>query len=127
MDNDYLKPLVRMYHKGTLWLLILSIVTALIAITSMGSTFSIDAGPIATFFLCFCTSFSAYQIVCAINKNTEAQLNKGTTENALITALPSEPLVKSASKACIHCGKPLKDGAKFCMYCGKSQETQESN
>lgn len=68
MDNDYLKPLVRIYHKGTLWLLILSIVTALIAISSMGNTFSIDAGPQSTFFLCFCVSFSAYQIVCAIDK-----------------------------------------------------------
>lgn len=127
MDNDYLKPLVRMYHKGTLWLLILSIVTALIALSSMGSTFSIDAGPMATFFLCFCTSFSAHQIVCAINKNTEARLNKGTTENAPLSALSSESLVKSDSKICIHCGKPLKDGAKFCMYCGKGQETQESD
>lgn len=116
-----------MYHKGTLWLLILSVVTALIAISSMGNTFGIDAGPQSTFFLCFCVSFSAYQIVCAINKNEEARLNKGETEKAPITALSSEPLKKSDSKVCIHCGKPLQDGAKFCMYCGSNQETQESD
>lgn len=125
MDYDYLKPLARMHHKGTLWLLILSIVTALIAISSIDSRIGSDAW--ATFFLCFCVSFSAYQIVHAINKGTDALLNKGTTEKAPTTALSSEPLDKSNSKVCIHCGKPLQDGAKFCMYCGEGQEAQKTD
>lgn len=125
MNYDYMKPIIRMYHKKTLWLLILSIVTAWIAVSSMSKTFGIDAGPRATFFLCFCVSFSAYQIVSVINKSTEALLGKASVQKESDIDLLNQPSAEDDSKSCMHCGKPLTNGAKFCMYCGRKQEADK--
>lgn len=123
MSNDIMQKIAHIYKSRNFLLLVLSIVTALVAFSAIESTFSIDGGPRATYFLCFCVSFSAYQIVNAINKNTEILLKKISSEpeknEAILKQISSAGLI---SKKCVHCGKPLVDGANFCMYCGKGQK-----
>lgn len=117
MNDNIMKLISHMCNRKALWLFILSIATAVIALWARGSGFGLDDGPRATYFLCFCVSFSAYQIVSAISKNTEAQPGKQSAKNNS-TILTTEP----TAKFCAHCGKPLLDGAKFCVHCGKEQE-----
>lgn len=121
MNDDIMKIISRMRNRKTLWQFILSIVTAIVALWARASLFSLDDGPRATYFLCFCVSFSAYQIVSAISKNAEALLGKQPTK--MDSTIPA---TESVAKFCVHCGKPLLNGAKFCINCGKEQKLDKS-
>lgn len=118
MDNEILKLISCMYRKKTLWLFLLSIVTAIVALWAMQSGFGIDGGPRATYFLCFCVSFSAYQVVVTINKSTELLSDKKSAKKDK----PSNSITEADVKICKHCGKQLTDGANFCTYCGAEQK-----
>ena len=111
-----MKYLFRLYN-NKLWLFVLSVVTAVIVLWAW-EAFGWDHSTCAIYFLCFCVSFSAYQIVSAISKSTESLLNEPSAVKEATTVLTTAP----TTELCVHCGEPLTDGAKFCMYCGQAKE-----